>query len=142
MRQLFRTCLLTLLAGVGAFAQSTQVTPNQLHYLRHLLLILGSPDASPNSVSMREHSLAIQFALNAQELTAINAAAKQYGALLSKIREAVSASPGDQVAIAALVSTRQQTEETLANQILSSVRPSTANQLRFVGDFVAQMTGH
>jgi len=134
--------VLALFAGAAALAQSAQVTPNQLHYLRHLLLILGSPDASPNSVSMREHSLAIQFALNAQEVTAIDSAAKQYGALLLKIRQAVSASPGDQAAMATLISTRQQTEETLANQILTSVRPSTANQLRFVGDFVAQMTGH
>jgi hypothetical protein len=84
--------------------------------------------------------LAIQFGLNSQEIAAIDAAAKQYGAVLLKIKQFVQTSPNDLTGIASLVASRQQSEQELADQILTAVRPATADQLRFVGDFVAKGT--
>ncbi|MBV9401865.1 MAG: hypothetical protein JO062_28080 [Bryobacterales bacterium] len=91
---------------------------------------------------MRERSLAIQFGLTQQEVAGIDSASKQYGAFLLKIKDFIKTSPTDDTGLASLVSDRKQMEESLANQILQTVRPSTANQLRSVGDVVFQMTGH
>jgi hypothetical protein len=134
-----------LLAG-ACFAQSqAPVTKDELQYFRFMLMNLASLDHSPTAVAAFEAALVPQHGLNAQEAAQIHAAGQTLAALLQQIRSSANAitagkktlSDSDTAALQALINQRDQLLETLANQILNSVRPETAGRLRKPGQIMA-----
>jgi hypothetical protein len=134
-----------LLAG-ACFAQSqAPVTTDELQYFRFMLMNLASLDHSPAAVTAFENSLVPQHGLNAQEAAQIHAAGQTLAALLQQIRQSANAitagkrslSGADVAALQALINQREQLIESLANQIVNSVRPVTATHLRTPGHIVA-----
>jgi|SRR5271157_1207241 len=140
-----RMWVFALLAG-ACFAQSqAPVTTDELQYLRFMLMNLASQDHSATAVAAFESSLVPQHGLNAQEAAQIHSAGQTLAALLQQIRRSANditagkktLSDADVAALQALSNQREQLIETLANQILNSVRPETATRLRTPGHIVA-----
>ena len=133
--------------SAGCYAQSSQplATPDELGYFRYMLLNLASIDHSQESVQRYEENLLSQFGLSDQEALVIHGAAVTLHSQLLQIRQIqtqltagkVSLSDSDRSTLATLGAQREQLIDTLANQILNSVRPSTATSLRAPGHLVA-----
>lgn len=106
---------------------------------------LASLDHSPDAVANLGHGLVKQFGLNAAEMAVISNAGQTLKLTLSQLRQSLQATmagktvlaPADSASISNLVAQRDQLIATLAQQILSSVRPETAARLRVPGDIVA-----
>jgi hypothetical protein len=139
-------CAAVLLASV-CLAQTSQppATPDELQYLRFVLLNVASIDHHPNAIKTFEDLLVKQFGLNAQESAAIHAQGQVLRLLLVQHRSqrtstmAGSTSPTNAqfATLAQLDAEREQKISDLANQLLTSVRPITATRLRNAGHIAA-----
>jgi hypothetical protein len=134
----------------GQTAQTAQTaqppaTAAELKFLRFLLLNVGSLDHSPDAIASYENSLVKQFGLSAQESTAIHSAGQTLNTALAQLRQSTQAlvagktvlSPTDIATLQSLNAQREQTIESLANQILNSVSAITAARLRTPGHILA-----
>jgi hypothetical protein len=147
MTYLWRSILPTIAICISGYGQATQApaTPDELNYFRFILLHLGELN-SPSAVATYEAQLARNFALNAQEVAVIDAAARDMASTLGQIRTSLntitagktSLLPSDNAAAAQLSAQREQKIASLANQILNSVRPEAATRLREPGHIVAK----
>jgi hypothetical protein len=116
-----------------------------MQYLRFMLLNVASLDHSADAIQAFEDSLVKQFGLNAQESLAIHSAGQTLRPFLAQLRQSASAivtgrtvlSPADSAALASVNAQREQKIAELANQILNSVRPETADRLRVPGRILA-----
>lgn len=136
-----------LLSAFSCYGQTVQpaATPDELKYLRFLLMQIGSIDNHPTSRTAFEGNLVRQFGLNNQEAALIRAAGQELQALLLQLRPAVRAivpdstglSPAAKATLEALTAQREQKVELLANRILNQVRPQTAAKLRGPGRILA-----
>lgn len=135
----FATCVVA-----GAQAPQPPASPADLDFFRYLLLTIGSPDYDPAAIQMYEDSLGSLFGLNQKEAAVIHAAGQSFRTTLLQIRQSTNAitrgktslSTADQTALSNLVAQREQAVASLANQILTSVTPQTAAQLRVPGKIV------
>ncbi len=140
-------CPAVLLISSVCFAQTSQppATPDEMQYLRFLLLNVASLDHSPDAVKAFEDSLVKQFGLNAQESQAIHSTGQTLRPVLAQLRQSSRAivtgkallAPADLAALADLDVQREQRIGILANQILNSVSAQTAARLRAPGHRLA-----
>ena len=143
MKNLRSFALLLIACCVGAWAQGGQApaTTQELSYFRFMLLNLGHAGSSSVRQQAEAH-LAVQFGLNQEEIGIIDGAAQQMASLIQQANRTLaatnsSASGPDPATVSTLTVQREQMIVTLAAQILNSVRPETAVQLRSPGHIVA-----
>jgi uncharacterized protein (DUF885 family) len=147
MKQSLSIALLILGMSYGCYAQATQppATPDELQYLSFMLMEVASIDHSPDAIHNFGGLLVQQFGLSADEAVVIHTAGQTLNSLLQTLRQSqrsimagkTALSAADASALAALAAQRQELISTLANQILNSVRPGTANLLRAQGHVLA-----
>jgi len=121
------------------------VSPQELRYLRFMLLNVASLDHDPKAIAAYEGSLVKLHGLSTQESAVIHSAGQTLHTALVQDRQSSRAIvafrttllPSDLAALAALDAQREQTIATLANQILNSVSPATAARLRNAGHILA-----
>jgi hypothetical protein len=139
--------LALLLISNVCFAQTSQppATPEEIKYLRFILLNVASLDHSPDAIKAFEDSLVKQFGLVSLDSAAIHSAGLALNSLLAQNRQSLRTivagrtvlSPADLAALADLDAQREKTIATLANQILNSVSPVVAVRLRTAGHILA-----
>lgn len=108
---------------------------------------LGSIDYPPDSIKVAEGAMVQQFGLNQQELTVFRAAAQSLRTVLQANRQVIQSitranspiSQTDAADLAEVTSKRDNAITVLSNQILSTIRPETAQRLRATGDTVARL---
>lgn len=147
MRSALQTGIVFLLAAGACLSQPAQppATADEMQYLRFLLLNIASLDHSPDAIRAFEDGIGKQFGLNKQEAAVIRAAGNELNALLKLLRQASRAiapgesglTPADSAALSRLAEQRERMLESLANRILNSVRPATADRLRAPGRVLA-----
>lgn len=138
-------CLSIMCATCYAQAAQAPATPDELTYFSYILMTLGSPDHSPEFIKTAEDSLVHQFGVNQQEAAIIRAAAQSFRAVVQELEKSARSiwsdkttlSPADSAALEALRDRGDKAVATLANQILNTVRPETADRLRVPGRVVA-----
>jgi hypothetical protein len=131
-RSMYRTCLAVLLFSGLCQAQPPltsppAVSPQELRYLRFMLLNVASLDHDPKAIAAYEDSLVKLHGLSTQESAAIHSAGQTLHTTLAQNRQAANAIiagrstllPSDHAALAALDTQREQTVSTLASQILN-----------------------
>jgi hypothetical protein len=143
----FQRCVVALLAAGACFAQAPQppATPDEMQYLRFMMMNLASLDHRPDAIQKFEDGLVKHFGLIQQETAAIRAAANELNALLGQLRQSSRAivpgraglTPADKAAFSQLAAQREQKIESLVNRVLNSVRPETAARLRAPGHLLA-----
>lgn len=129
-------------AGQGSQAPAS---PDEMKYLRFVLMQLAAIDGHPNSRQAFEYNLVRQFALSDAEVGALRAAGQEPQVLLVQLRQSVRAIPqgraglsqADKAALRALTAQRDQEVEALGNRLLNQVRPQTAAKLRQPGKVLA-----
>ena len=141
-----------LLVSSACYAQTSQppATPDEMQFLRFMLMNLGSIDHDQKAVAAYEDLLIKEFGLTTQESAYIHAQGQLLNAQLKQLRtqsQAVTSgkqnlSASDAAALTGLTNQREQTISTLANQILSTVRPETATRLRNPGHILANAGIH
>jgi hypothetical protein len=147
MRRFSKFCILLVLS-LSCYAQTAQppATAAELQYFQFVLMNLASLDHGPDAVTAFETSLVPAFGLNSQEAATIHAAGQALKTVLAQIRRtsasvmasgAAALTPEGSNTLATLAAQRQSAIATLANQILNSVRPQTAERMRTAGDIVA-----
>ena len=146
------TCFAALLLSGVCFAQTSQppATPDEVRYLRFMLLNVASLDHSPDAIKAYEDSLVKLHGLNAQESAAIHSAGRSLNGLLAQLRQSTRAivanktllSDADKAALDNLDAQREQAIVNLANQVLNSVRAQTATRLRAPGHILATFVGN
>jgi len=122
-------------------------TPDELKFFQFMLMNLASIDHSPDAVTSYSKLLGRQFGLNDTETGILNSAAVTLRTQLQQIRSSTTnivsrnqvLSAADRAALQALIINRNQLVQTLANQILNSVRPITATRLRMPGHIMANI---
>jgi hypothetical protein len=115
--------------------------PSEQEYLRFILLNIASLDHDPEGIKVFERQLVKQFGLNTRESESIHAAGQALKPLLDQNRRtgrtmaagARALSPSDLAVLQELDAQREQRIAALANQILSEVRPLTADRLTAAG---------
>ena len=138
--------LAVLTSGLCSAQNSTQ--PDELQFLRHILLNVASLDHDSGSIKAFEDSLAKQFGLTPQESSAIHAIGQTLTPILDQqrrssqdiVRGKRSLSQGDINALHDLDMQREEKITERANQILSSVSAATADRLRRAGNILAAAT--
>jgi hypothetical protein len=142
MSWIVKSCAFVLLS-LGCYAQTAQApaTAEELQYFRFMLMNLASPDHGQDAVKMFEDSLVPMFGLTTQEAATIHAAAQPLKPVLLQVKQAAQNPPAGGISPSASLTTltaqREATIVSLANQILNSVRPQTAERLRMPGRIVA-----
>jgi hypothetical protein len=140
--------VLTVLLGASVcLAAQPPATPEEIQYLRFLLLNVASLDHSPEAIKSYEDSLVRHFGLNNNESAAIHTAGQTLKPVLAQHRQSSRTivagksvlSPVDSEALANLDAQREQTIVNLANQILNSVSPAVADRLRVPGHILANV---
>jgi hypothetical protein len=135
-----------LLICSAALAQSqAPASANELKYFRYLFRTLGSIDYSSSFIQNFESAVIAQFGLNAQEAAMLDSAGQSFRSVLASTRTSAisilsaktSLTSADGAALAALKAQQDQMVQTLANQLLNSVRPQTAVRLRAPGDLMS-----
>ena len=126
-------------------AAQTPPQPDEIQHIRFMLLNIASLDHDPRAIKSFEDGLVKLFGLSSQESGAIHAAAQPLKPLLAQNRQSAKAivagkstlSQADIAALLDLDSQREQKISDLADEILSSVSPSTAARLRNGGKNLA-----
>jgi uncharacterized protein (DUF885 family) len=136
-----------LALSFGCYAQSAQpsATPDEVKYFTFVLMQVASLDHSPDGIRSFGVSFVQQFGLNADEATTVHSAGQTLNAFLQTLRRTqqsimagkATLSAADADALSALTTQRQELIASLANQILNSVRPATANLLRAQGGILS-----
>ncbi|MBL8232859.1 MAG: hypothetical protein JNL98_30450 [Bryobacterales bacterium] len=85
-------------AGQGSQAPAS---PDEMKYLRFVLMQLGAIDGHPNSRQACEYNLVRQFALSDAEVAALRAAGQELQVLLVQLRQSVRAIPQGRAALSA-----------------------------------------
>jgi hypothetical protein len=129
-----------LLVSQVLVAQAAQppATPQEVEYLRFILLNVASLDHDPKAISSYEDSLVKLHGFSKQDSAALHAAGQTLHALLLQQRQANQALVGTNKslpasAIAALQKSDKDRERTIvdvANNVLNSVSPEVASRLR------------
>jgi len=140
MRHVGLTILLISSVCSGQTSQRP-VAPNEIRYLRFMLLNVASLDHGPEAIKSFEDALVKQFGLSRQESDVIHSAGQSLKPVLAQLRQSSRAlvagkavlSPADAAALASLNEQREQIIVNLANQILNSVSPGAATRLRVPG---------
>ena len=145
------TSLAALLLSSVCLAQTSQppATPDEVQYLRFMLLNVASLDHGPDAIKAYEDSLVKLHGLNAQESAAIHSAGQSLHGLLAQLRQSTRAivanktllSGADKAALDNLDAQREKAIVDRANQILNSVRGETATRLRAPGHILANAVG-
>src|SRR6266850_7771682 len=109
MQYLFRAALLI---SAVCYAQTAQApaTPDEVKYLRFMLLNVASLDHDPKAVKAYEEALVMQFGLNAQESASIHVLGQTLKPTLARLRQSSHAivagksalSPADNAALASV----------------------------------------
>ena len=135
---------------LGLFATSAQQTqsppmPSELQYFRFILINLANPEHSAEANRLFENGLVKQLGLNDQEKALIHLAGQSLISTMASLRQSAAQvtagkttlSPSDSAQLAALDGQLDQAILQLSTQILSRLRPLTADRLRFPGRHVA-----
>jgi hypothetical protein len=139
MRQLW---IVTVAVCIVLYAQPPPpVIPEELQYLRFVILNIASLDHSTDAVKSFEDMLVKQLGLNAQESAIIRAAGQSLKPVLAQHRQTArgivtgkaSLTAADRAALAALDTEREQMILDRANQILNTVRGATAGRMKSAG---------
>lgn len=144
MRYITTLAALALAGVCSAQTPQSPATPNDLRYLRFILLDIAGLDHGPGVVQAFEDLLSKQFALSRQESAVIHAHGQALKPLLAEHRQTASAivagksalSQADAAALKELDTEREQKIIDLANQVLATVNPATAARLRAAGNRV------
>jgi hypothetical protein len=118
-------------------AQQPAITPQQHNFFRHVLRTIGSPDYNPSYIADFERAFAQRFALSSNDAAVIHAAAQSFRTAVLNTRQAEHAithnnsrlTPADGAAINALLTTQEQTIDSLSTQILQGISPASAARL-------------
>lgn len=127
-----KTSIFLVVLSLSSMMAAGQVAPGatqgDLQYFRYLLMTLSNPDYDPESVSSYQDQLAYHFGLDQREQAVISSAAQTFRPLLLAARALERG--GDVAGALAARAQLDQDIQMLANQILSGVRPETAQRLR------------
>jgi len=127
---------------------TTPATPDQVEFLRYVMSSIASPFIDPQVAKMNAADFVILFGLNSQEETVLQTAGQAFATAINNFRSQEDTittgnkpiSEPDRAAISAAATQLNTTVSALANQILASVRPGTANLFRQQGDLNAIAT--
>jgi hypothetical protein len=142
-RYYMRTRLLIaglIVLSVGALGQSPPPFATltvQDKYLRQILITLGTPGKDPNLIQKEEKALASLLSLDTAEISTLESLAAQYGMLITTFRanrQSVIAanttlSDANRATLDGYITTLDQGIGSLANAIMTSVRPRTSAQI-------------
>jgi hypothetical protein len=147
---MYRTCLAVVLFSGLCQAQPNltsppAVSPQELRYLRFMLINVASLDHDPKAIAAYEDSLVKLHGLSTQDSAVIHSAGQTLHTALAQNRQSANAItafrttllPSDLAALAALDAQREETIATLASQILNTVSPAVALRLRTAGHILS-----
>jgi len=146
--RLIRFLTVALIVNCVAFGQTTQssLTTWEAKYFRYLLRSLGNPDYSPGFRADLEGRVTADFAMTTGETAALDNAVQSYRTFLVSARQAEAAvmvgksnlTQADGSTLQAIYLQEPATVQSLALQVLGSVRPETAARIKAAANVMSQ----